>query len=177
VYVFLQPPAIEQLQQQSERRKIKVSLEHLESHGDELLCRSCVMKFSKQLDYDLHLQSEEHEQVCRFFSTRTTLSVLMIPCLGTSCIVFSLLWIWINEWYVGSVFKLKTAVYQLMLIWINAIISMKAKHWYESMFSEKIKKISNVLIGISQYCILAFISRSLNVDLSAFLLNARPKNN
>ncbi|KAH3703217.1 hypothetical protein DPMN_078248 [Dreissena polymorpha] len=30
--------------------------------GDELLCRSCAMKFSKQLEYDLHLQSEAHQQ-------------------------------------------------------------------------------------------------------------------
>ncbi|WAR05985.1 hypothetical protein MAR_021354 [Mya arenaria] len=46
-------------------KKIRVSLEHLKPSGDELLCRSCVMKFSKQLDYDTHLQSEAHQQVSR----------------------------------------------------------------------------------------------------------------
>ncbi|KAL4228832.1 hypothetical protein ACF0H5_011873 [Mactra antiquata] len=44
------------------QRRIKVQLE---PRGDELLCRSCVMTFSKQIEYDIHLQSEAHQQAIK----------------------------------------------------------------------------------------------------------------
>ncbi|XP_053408197.1 serine/arginine repetitive matrix protein 2-like [Mercenaria mercenaria] len=58
-------PAERHAAPQTERRRIKVSLSHLEPKGDELLCRSCVMKFTKQIDYDTHLQSEAHQQAIK----------------------------------------------------------------------------------------------------------------
>lgn len=75
--VFAMQPPVAAL---TERRKIRVSLEHLETRGDELLCRSCVMKFSKQLDYDLHLQSEGHQQVWRiiYYAKTSSWNILQL---------------------------------------------------------------------------------------------------